>query len=219
MNDNIYVMNEMKQFFDNCAEEWDSHGSIQQEKIAAIVTLSGIQPGSRVVDIACGTGVMFTEMLSRNPSMILGIDLSDKMISKARSKFSDPRLQLLSADLFEVNETGFDTAMIFSAYPHFQDKSRLARQVFKMLKPGGRFMVAHCVGRDSINHCHKGEKVSRLSWPLRPVQEEAAAFSSYFDMDILADNPDIYFFSGVKKQDLADPLHISLVETKSGKNV
>ncbi len=191
--------NEIKQFFNERAEKWDNICAYSQEKIAAIVTLAGITSGSHVADIACGTGVMIPEMLSRNPARILGIDLSEKMIAKAHSKFADSRLQLLAADLFDVQETGFDTVMIFSAYPHFPDKAKFARQISGMLKVGGRVMVAHCEGRNSINHCHSGSTVSQISWPLRSAQEEAAEFSGLFNMDMLADTPDIYFFSGVKK--------------------
>ncbi len=194
------MANEIKEFFDQRAEVWDDICSYDQKKMEAIVTLAGITSGSRVLDIACGTGVMFPEMLSRKPEMILGIDLSDAMIAKARRKFTDERLRLLASDLFQVRETGFDVAMIFCAYPHFPDKSKLAQQISGMLNDGGRFMVAHCEGRTSINHCHSGKAVSQISWPLRPVREEAAEFALYFDVDMMADTSGIYFFSGTKKR-------------------
>nr|WP_319487736.1 class I SAM-dependent methyltransferase [uncultured Caproiciproducens sp.] len=193
------MTNEIKYFFDKCAETWDNCCSYDQEKIAAIVTLAGITAGSRIVDVACGTGVMFPEMLSRNPAMILGVDLSDEMIAKAHSKFTDSRLQLLASDLFDVHETGFDTAIIFSAYPHFSDKSKLSEHISKLLKVGGRVMIAHCESRNSINYCHTGRMVSKISWPLRSAKEEAAEFSNYFNIDILADTSEIYLFSGIKR--------------------
>lgn len=193
------LKNEMQQFFNGCAGTWDDLCRYDPHKIAAIVTLAGIVPGSRVADIACGTGVLIPEMLSRNPAEILGIDLSDSMIAKARGKFADPRLRFLAADIFDVRDTGFDTAMIFSAYPHFQNKQKLAKQVYSMLKTGGRIMIAHCEGRNAVNHCHIGKTVSRISWPLRSAKEEADEFSGYFAMDILADTPDIYLLSGIKK--------------------
>lgn len=194
------MTNEIKEFFDQRAALWDDICTYDQKKMEAIVTLAGIASGSRVVDIACGTGVMFPEMLSRNPETILGVDLSDAMIAKAQRKFTDERLRLLASDLFQVQETGFDIAMIFCAYPHFPDKSKLAKQISKMLNDGGRFMVAHCEGRASVNHCHAGDAVSQISWALRPVKEEAAEFAAYFDIDMLSDTSEIYFFSGTKKR-------------------
>lgn len=192
--------NTIKQFFDHMADTWDEENCIDANKIGAIVTLAGIREGSRVVDIACGTGVLFPELLSRNPSQLLGVDLSDKMIERAREKYTDPCLRLLAANLFAVKETGFDAAMIFNAYPHFGDKKGLAEQTAKLLVPGGRLTVAHGAGRKIINGCHTGEAVSRISWPLRSASEEAAEFSEFFEIDMTVDSPDIYLFSGIKKE-------------------
>lgn len=192
--------NTIKQFFDHMADTWDEENWIDANKIAAIVTLAGIREGSRVVDIACGTGVLVPELLSRNPSLLLGVDLSDRMIERAREKYTDPRLRLLATDLFAVKETGFDTAMIFNAYPHFGDKRDLAAQAAKLLASGGRLMVAHGGGKQIINSCHTGEAVSHISWPLRSASEEAAEFSEFFEIDMTVDSPDIYLFSGIKKE-------------------
>lgn len=189
---------EMKRFFDCCASTWDEESDVSREKLAAVVTLAGVRSGVRVADIACGTGILFEEMLSRGPGEILGIDLSDRMIARAREKFSDPRLRLAVSDVFGVRETGFDIAMIFSAYPHFPEKRRLAEHVSSLLRPGGRFMVAHCESREEVNGHHVGERVSRLSSRLRPVREEAEEFAPFFSIDMLADTDAFYLFSGIK---------------------
>jgi demethylmenaquinone methyltransferase/2-methoxy-6-polyprenyl-1,4-benzoquinol methylase len=191
---------EIREFFDRRAETWD--GSIvpsRPEKIAAIVTLAGIRQGSRVADIACGTGVLFPEILSRDPEFLLGADLSDRMIEKARSKFSDGRLRLTASDCFEIHESGFDTILIYNAYPHFPDKARLAEHMAGMLKTGGRLMIAHGESRATINGRHTGVPAGRISWALEPAGEEAAKFAGFFRIDLLADTDEIYFFSGVKK--------------------
>lgn len=191
--------NEIKNFFNRCADTWDDSCNHDPEKVAAIVTLAGVTKGSRVADIACGTGVLFPEILSRKPELLLGIDLSDKMIEKARSKFSDSNLRLIAADCFDVKESGFDTILLYSAYPHFPEKAKLSKHMADMLKTGGRIMVAHCEGKDAINSHHRGAMVSQLSWDLQPAKEEAAKFSNEFHIDMIADTNDIYFFSGTKR--------------------
>ncbi|HHV31858.1 MAG TPA: class I SAM-dependent methyltransferase [Clostridiales bacterium] len=188
----------MKQFFDNCAENWDNKCSHNSDKLAAIVTLAGIRKGFRVADIACGTGVLFPEILKREPELLLGIDLSDEMLKKAREKFAQPNIRLYAGDLFDVAETGFDAAFLYSAYPHFPDKPALAQQVSRMLKPRGRFLIAHSESRERINLRHQGREVSGLSWPLRPAREEAAVWERWFSIDLLADNDEFYLISGTK---------------------
>lgn len=188
----------IKEFFNRCAPTWDDSCRQDSQKMNAIVSLAGVGTGSRVADVACGTGVLFPEILSRKPELLLGIDLSDGMIQKARSKFSSPRLRLVASDLFDVRESGFDTVILYNAYPHFPDKIRLARHLAAMLKPGGKFVVAHGEGKDAINSHHRGPAVSRISWELRPVGEEAAKFTDDFKIDRMVDTDSLYLFSGVK---------------------
>ncbi len=199
---------ETRAFFDRCADTWDARCRHDPRKIAAIVTLAGVKPGCHVADLACGTGALFREILSRGPEFLLGVDLSEKMIAKARSKCSDPRLRLLASDVFDISVGGFDCLLLYSAYPHFPDKKRLAAQMASMLKTGGRFLVAHSESRAAINGCHRGEQISPISWKLHSAREEAENFSGLFAIDMLADTEDIYFFSGTKKQPAAGKINI-----------
>lgn len=64
------VTAEMRDFFNAHAETWDKNCRHSAEKIAAIVTLAGVAAGSRIADIGCGTGVLFPEILSRNPAYL-----------------------------------------------------------------------------------------------------------------------------------------------------
>lgn len=195
-------MNETEQtkaFFNRLAGSWDQNCNHDPQKLAAIVTLADIKKGARVVDIACGTGVLFNEILSREPSELLGIDLSDQMIAVAKSKFHDGRLRLLATDLFDVTETGFNVATIYSAYPHFPDKQALAKKVADVLAPSGRIMIAHSESKEAINSRHQEAEVSRLSDELLSAKLEAEHFSAFFNVDILVDTSEMYLISGVKK--------------------
>lgn len=165
-----------------------------------IVSAAQIPQGGRVLDLACGTGVLFDEILSRGPAELVGVDLSDAMIARAREKFHDPRLRLIAADFFSFEETGFDAVTIYSAYPHFPDKERLLRHVWDCLNPGGRILVAHSDSREQINRRHSGgERVKAVSVSLVGAWEEAQAFEPFFSVDILADTPEFYLISGTKK--------------------
>ncbi len=66
-----------------------------------------------------------------------------------------------------------------------------------LLRPGGRFLIAHSEGRAAINARHQ-QGAMAVSVPLRPAQEEAAVWKKYFRVDILADSDNFYLISGVK---------------------
>lgn len=188
----------IQEFFDSRAAHWDENCYHDPRRMAAVASLAQVHPGDRVLDIACGTGVFIPELLAREPSLVLGVDFSPEMIRIAKGKFHDPRVHLEAMDLFDVEETDFDVATIYSAYPHFPDKEKLVKKLSSLLRPGGRFLVGHIKSRNAINgHHHQGAQA--VSVPLRPIQEEAKVWETDFQLDILADTEEFYLLSGVKK--------------------
>ena len=194
MDDIQYV----KEYFNARADQWDQMCHHDPEKLSALVTLAGVCPGQQILDIACGTGALFNILLSKQPARLVGVDVSDRMISIAREKYPLPCVELFAMDILDFTETGFDTAFIYSAYPHFADKASLARAVWKALRPGGRFMVAHSESRATIDQRHHSPQVQRISTHLQPALQEADVWRDLFQVDILADTPDLYVISGVK---------------------
>lgn len=193
-------INTIRSFFEERAQNWDETCTHDPEKIAVIVSLTGLRKGDRILDIACGTGILFEQLLSRDPSELVGLDLSPAMIARAREKFVDPRLRLLAQDFLDFAETGFQVVTLYSAYPHFPDKERLAQKLWEVLAPSGRLMLAHSQSRHSINGRHDASLAKAVSVGLRPVKEEAQVFSPYFNLDILADTPEFYIISGTRRE-------------------
>ena len=78
-------------FFDGRAEHWDLHSAPKETVINTILNSAGVSPGVSVLDVGCGTGVLFPYYLSRNVYHITGVDLSPGMIQRANEKFgNDP---------------------------------------------------------------------------------------------------------------------------------
>ena len=122
------------------------------------------------------------------------------MIALAQQKYQDPRVVFKAEDVLALPEDDFDLAIIYSAYPHFPDKPALVAQTARLLKPGGRFLVAHSESRRTINARHHTLPNPNLSSTLQPARQEASVWSSLFEIDLLGDNNDIYFFSGTKRE-------------------
>ena len=181
-------------FFDHAAPEWDTSCECDHEKIAALLRIAGIPKGARILDVACGTGILFPHLLSYNPEYFRAIDLSSEMVRIAKEKF--PGLQVSAEDFYEFSETGFDIITLYNAYPHFPDKEAFARAALRVLKPGGRIIIAHGAGRDVINNCHTGDRVGQISAGLGPAAEEANVLAPYFHFDTVVDREHLYLLSG-----------------------
>lgn len=189
----------IKAFFDQRAQKWDDGGAEDTEKLRDILVLAGIEPGCRVLDIACGTGVLFPLYLSMGAIHITGVDISDGMIAKAREKFSDARITLLAGDAETErwNET-FDRCVIYNAFPHFLHPDALFSNAASMMTPDGRFTVAHGRGRNAIN-AHHVQRAEMVSVDLVPAAMLAKWMSPWFTVDVAIDEAERYVVSGLRR--------------------
>ena len=190
----------IKYYFDMAAANWDKLCHHDINKLKLIAYIADIKPNDSVIDIACGTGVLTEYILEYNPSKLLGIDISDRMIDIAKSKYTDSRVEFLASDIFDVKYDNFDLAIIYSAYPHFLDKEQLVTKLYNILTTNGRFLIAHSESKEAINSIHsKAFDVENISTKLSPIEKEKVPFIESFDIDIMIDTNDLYILSGTKK--------------------
>jgi SAM-dependent methyltransferase len=130
-------------FFDAHAED-DEYNVFSPEAnerlIAAFVRLSSLPRSARVADLGCGSGV-FTELLRRQGYQSTGLDISPKLVALGRRKY--PGLELVEGDAENLPfETGsLDGVLLSGLVHHFPDPRRLASEVRRVLKNGGRFVA------------------------------------------------------------------------------
>ena len=108
--------------------------------IGGFMRLSGLPRGVRLADLGCGSGA-FTELLRQAGYNTVGLDISPKLIELGRSKY--PGLELIEGDAENLPfETGsLDGILLSGLVHHFPDPRRLAAEVRRALKPGGRFVA------------------------------------------------------------------------------
>jgi len=189
---------EISAFFDRLAPSWDENCRHDPEKIAVILDYAGIKAGVSVLDVACGTGVLFPYYLERGVKHITGVDMSRGMIERAAAKFADPRLSLICADIDALDfAESFDRCMVYSSFPHFGDPARLIEKLSKTLVTGGRLTVAHSESLEEINRRHR-EQANSVSIALLPVDVLGGVFARFFAVDVAVSNEKMYIVSGVK---------------------
>ena len=185
-------------FFDNCAPWWDEDMVRNEDLITAILDNGGIKEGIDVLDVACGTGVLFPDYLSRKVASVTGIDISPEMVKIAQGKF--PEINVICGDVETVEfSKKFDAIMVYNAFPHFPDPAHLIKVLAGLVKPGGKLSVAHGMSREKLTSHHAG-RASKVSIDLLHEKELAALMEPYFDVDVLISNERMYQVSGVRRE-------------------
>ena len=183
-------------FFDQCASWWDEDMIRNEDIIATILDNSGIKEGLHILDVACGTGVLFPDYLKRGAASVTGIDISPEMAKIAQRKF--PEVNVICGDVETAEfDKRFDAIMVYNAFPHFPDPARLIEVLAGLVKPGGRLSVAHGMSRAALIRHH--ERASKVSIDLLEEQTLAALFAPWFDVDVIISNDRMYQVAGGRK--------------------
>ena len=101
--------------------------------------LSGLQPGSHVLDIGCGRGVMLRALLD------LGYTAHGVELSAEAAAGVDPRADVrIAADLDEAGfrDHSMDAIILWHVLEHLPDPQRTLKQIRRILKPDGRLILA-----------------------------------------------------------------------------
>ena len=184
------------EFFDRCAPWWDDDMIRNEPIIAKILDNGGIRQGVHVLDVACGTGVLFPDYLQRGAASVTGIDIAPEMAKIAAAKF--PQVKVICGDVeTEPFDRQFDVIMVYNAFPHFPDPAALVARLAALTKTGGRLSVAHGMSRAALIRHH--ERASTVSIDLLEEGELAKIFAPWFDVDVVISDDQMYQVSGVRK--------------------
>jgi len=114
-------------------------------------TLQYLAPADRVLEFACGTGIV-TESVAPHVSHIRAIDISDEMVVRAQEKLTAAGLtnvEVTRTDLFDpcLEEGSFDAVMAFNVLLYVDNFEEVMARIAALLKPGGMFLSASdCLG-------------------------------------------------------------------------
>ncbi len=187
---------EITAFFDHHAPHWDTHLVTDDARLAVILDAAGIQEGVTVLDVACGTGVLFPYYLARNVDSVTAVDISPEMVRLAAKKNSDPRVEVLCGDIETMAMARqYDCCVVYNAFPHFEKPERLVERLSAWVKPGGRLTVAHGMSLETLHRHHAGAR--HVSREMLTAEELAAIFRPRFAVDVMVSDDEKYIVSGV----------------------
>ncbi|HEY6642160.1 class I SAM-dependent methyltransferase [Povalibacter sp.] len=115
----------------------------------ALLQMAAFAPGDRVLDVACGTGLItFEAARAVGPrGEVVGIDLSGAMVHAAQQRAEEQELSnvafaQMDAEALHFPKGRFDTALCALGLMYVPDPLQSLREMRRVLRPGGRIVLA-----------------------------------------------------------------------------
>lgn len=130
----------------SAAEIYDSFfvPALFQEWAGRVADAARLGPGDRVLDVACGTGVVTLEAARRvaPTGAVIGLDVNEGMLGVARRKAPQLEWRHGRAEALPFETGTFDAVTSQFALMFFEDRPKALGEMRRVLKPGGRLAVA-----------------------------------------------------------------------------
>jgi tocopherol O-methyltransferase len=141
----------------------------QANLIQLLLDISNLPPNSSVLDVGCGIGGTSRYLASKHGSSVTGVTISNKQVEIANrltkaavegtsssdvsddngfTKLGEGKVKFLEldaekmGDFFNDQQGTFDAVWISEALSHFPNKALFFENVMKVLKPGGKLVLA-----------------------------------------------------------------------------
>lgn len=183
-----------REFFNELSKTWDSTNTASTSVLFDNLL---IHKGDKVLDVACGTGVLTKGIYERCQCRVVGIDISDEMLKKAKINNEGMDVDYICESFYDYTSNGYDIVIIYNAFPHFIDLEAFKASVYRNLKNGGKFIICHSLSRDELNE-HHSPLTKDISRDLTDVEKEADFFKNLFIIDTAKEDDHSFVILGHK---------------------
>ena len=144
---------------------WQKQLQPAQDKL---LQMAQLQPGEIIIDIACGTGLVSfaaAEKVGTN-GLVLATDISDKMVEKSiatakERNLTNMKFQRMDAENLDTADAMYDSALCALGLMYLPDPLKGLKEMYRVLKPGGRAVAAVWGQRDRCGWAEIFEIVDR----------------------------------------------------------
>lgn len=143
-----------------------------------------------VLDLGCGFGWHCRYAREQQARSVTGIDISEKMLQKAREKTDDPFISYIKMPIEEIHfsDSQFDVVISSLAFHYIKSFDAICKKVYECLAPGGTFVfsVEHPIftAREEQDW-FLDEQGIRIHWPVDNYQSEGVRETTFLTENVV----------------------------------
>lgn len=135
-----------KEYGGNASENYERYfvSAIGAPLAVDLVDRAMIRPGERVLDVACGTGIVARIALERvgHAGSVTGLDINPGMLAVARSVCPpDIEWHEAGAEEMPLPDNGYDVVLCQASLMFMPDREKALSEMYRVLAPGGRILL------------------------------------------------------------------------------
>jgi len=191
---------EIQEFFDKLAPGWDAREPAWARPVIDKI-LDRIAPcaADAILDVGCGTGVLFPFLRERGVKRYMGLDCSGGMLAEFAAKFPDAKTETgdyQSQELFTA--ASFTKVIIYNTFPHFTDPKAVFGNSWRYLKSGGGLYIVHSMNREALDLHHKNAGAQVEDHVLEPDSMLRSRYLQAGFEETEIENGDCFYSCGFK---------------------
>jgi ubiquinone/menaquinone biosynthesis C-methylase UbiE len=195
-----------QEYFNHLADSWDKR--FQTEALSTflehLLPAFGLLPGQKILDIGTGTGILIPFLLKAvgSTGQVSAIDYAENMVKICKSKYADLRnvtFTVQQVEKLDFQSQTFDAVTCFGLFPHIENKEEVLRQINRVLKTNGKFIIAHALSSAEIkaHHHNASSVVAHDELPKAAVMEKLLTQGGFGKIHII-DKPGQYLNMSIK---------------------
>ena len=143
-----------------------------------------------VLDLGCGFGWHCRYAREQQASSVVGVDISEKMLQRAREMTDDSAISYIKMPMEDVNFSGspFDVVISSLAFHYIKSFEEICKKIYHCLKPGGSFVfsVEHPIFTSrNEQDWYYDDKGNCLHWAVDHYQSEGLRETTFLTENVI----------------------------------
>lgn len=170
-------------------------------RVEALAEKAGIDENDLVLDSGCGRGGNAIWIAENTGAKVIGLDIDEKSIEKAREKVKEhnlgDKIEFVVGSFDDLPVEGFDVYFGLESQCYSKDSESLLQQVYESMNPGGRIIISDGFRMKRFNE--KDEKIS-------DKMHKGWGVEFMFNKDDFEEDMEKAGFENIEKEELKDKI-------------